>query len=99
MATVYLIHLDRPIRHSRHYLGYCANETLEQRLHRHKTNNGAVLLREANNRGITYNVIRTWNSLDWKSARTLERKLKSWHNSPRLCPICNSKINGDYNHE
>lgn len=89
MATVYLIHLERPISHAKHYLGYTSDDTLQERLQRHKSNRGARLLEVANQQGIDYHVVRTWDNMNWKAARTLERKLKNRHNSPKLCPICN----------
>lgn len=98
MSTVYLIHLDTPIHHARHYLSFCASETLQERLHRHTTGNGARLLNVANQRGITYSVVRTWNSATWKTARALERKLKAQKNGPRLCPVCNPRVKGECNH-
>ena len=37
---IYLIHFDRPLHHARHYLGYCADGTLEVRLIRHRAGRG-----------------------------------------------------------
>lgn len=89
MATVYLIHLDRPIKHSRHYIGYTALESAELRLKRHKQGDGAEFLAYANELGIEYDIARRWEFPDWKSARAFERKLKHYKNAPRYCPICN----------
>jgi hypothetical protein len=39
--TVYLIHLDRPLAHARHYLG--STDDLERRLHEHEQGNGSKM--------------------------------------------------------
>ena len=91
MCTVYLIHLDTAIAHAKHYLGYTAIEDITKRFARHKSGNGARLLQVANERAIDYKIVRMWDCKDAFTARKLERKLKHWHNSPKLCPICNKK--------
>jgi len=84
---VYLIHLDTPIAHAKHYLGFTSD--LDARMQRHRSGNGAKLLKEANRRGIKYNVVRTWKAGSWvAAAKRLETKLKLRKNSPKLCPIC-----------
>ncbi len=90
MSTVYLIHFDRPLGNlnnprgqARHYLGY--SDDLEARLERHREGNGAAIMAAVARAGIDWTVVRTWNG-----DRGLERKLKNRHNSPQLCPICQS---------
>lgn len=92
MGTVYLIHFDKPIGdlanprgQARHYLGYTRGD-LEVRLRRHRNGNGARLMEVIREKGIGWRLVRTW-----PGGRKLERKLKSRHNSPRLCPICHAK--------
>jgi predicted GIY-YIG superfamily endonuclease len=83
--TCYLLHFDKPIspNHTcQHYLGYSDN--LVERLIRHRKGNGARLVQVANERGIKWKLVKIWPDGD----RKLERKLKNWKNSPRLCPIC-----------
>lgn len=82
---VYLIHFARPIsdRHTcQHYIGWTPRSA-DERLADHRSGNGARLTQVANERGIPYEIVRTWDG-----DRTLERRLKNWHNSPELCPIC-----------
>jgi predicted GIY-YIG superfamily endonuclease len=86
--TVYLIHFDEPLGdpdnprgQARHYLGYA--DDLEARLERHRQGNGARIMEVVKERGISWRLARTW-----QGDRTLERKLKNWHNSPKLCPLC-----------
>lgn len=79
--AVYLLHLDTPIAHAKHYLG--SAQDLPARLARHRAGNGARLLEVAHERGITFTLARTWDG-----GRELERRLKRRKNAPRLCPIC-----------
>ena len=86
---VYLIHFDKRYapegrpgdKHAGHYLG--SADDLNARLERHRAGNGARLMQVITEAGITWRVARTW-----EGGRELERKLKNWHNSPKLCPIC-----------
>lgn len=77
----YLLHFERPYRHARHYLGY-AND-IEARLAEHRAGRGARLIEVIVQAGIDFRVARTWDG-----DRTLERRLKRRHASPRLCPLC-----------
>lgn len=85
---VYLLHFSEPLgneRHwARHYLGYAAD--LEARLAEHRRGGGARITEVAVERGIQLILVRSW-----PGGRTTERKLKSQHRHPRLCPLCNSK--------
>lgn len=81
-GTVYLIHFERPLHHARHYLGYTYD--LAGRLESHRAGRGARLLAVLHEIGIGWEVVRTW-----PGGRPLERKLKSQHHTPRLCPLCN----------
>lgn len=91
---IYLIHLDRPLGHAKHYLGYTEAETVTARFQRHKSGYGARLLAAANELGIDYSVVRVW-----EGSKKLERRLKRRKNSPDLCPVCNPygwKKRGNY---
>jgi hypothetical protein len=87
-GVVYLEHLDRPMAHARHYLGWTPYSTPALRHQQHLLSRGARLLQVANERGITYGVVRVW-----LGGRSLERQLKAQHHGPRLCPICNPSRN------
>lgn len=89
MATVYLIHFDAPLKHARHYIGYTALESLDMRINRHKSGNGARILAACNQQGITWKVAKTWEFENAMTARNFEQKLKRQKHAPRLCPICN----------
>ena len=84
--AVYLIHFDRPYHHAAHYLGFC-KDRVEDRLAEHRAGRGARLLQVINDAGIGWRLVRTW-----RGDRKLERRLKRWKKSPRLCPVCNTSI-------
>lgn len=84
---VYLLHFSAPIspRHScQHYLGYAGD--LASRLAEHKAGRGARLTQVALERGITWELARTW-----QGDRALERQLKNRKGARVLCPICNPR--------
>ncbi len=85
---VYLIHFDEPLGdrsnprgQARHYLGY--TEDLDARMEAHRRGNGSAIMRAVSEAGISWRLVRTW-----PGGRDVEKKLKSQHNSPRFCPIC-----------
>lgn len=84
---VYLIHLDRPLAHARHYLG--STDDLERRLHEHEQGNGSKMLAAVARAGITWQLARTW-----PGDRAWERRLKRYKKSKRLCPICSAGAHG-----
>jgi hypothetical protein len=71
-GVVYLEHLDRPMAHARHYLGWTPYTSPALRHQQHRLGRGARLLQVANERGITYSLVRLW-----PGGRSLERKLKA----------------------
>lgn len=85
---VYLIHFDRPFKHARHYLG-STRLTIEERLERHRSGTGAVLLKMLQKEGIGYRVVRIWKAGTEKKDRKLEKKLKRQASNVKKCPVCN----------
>jgi predicted GIY-YIG superfamily endonuclease len=82
MPQCYLIHFSEPYKHAKHYLG--SAEDVYARLQQHRAGQAARLTQVVVEAGIGLELVRTW-----PGGRTLERRLKRQHNSPRLCPICN----------
>jgi predicted GIY-YIG superfamily endonuclease len=80
-VTVYLLHFSAPYHHARHYLG--SAKVLSRRLADHARGAGANIVKVILDAGLTFTVARCWNG-----GRRLERRLKRWHKSPQLCPIC-----------
>jgi hypothetical protein len=91
--TVYLLHFSSLYRHARHYpstslrasLGYASD--LAKRVQQHRNGTGARLPQVCAEHGIDFVVARTW-----EGGRDTERTLKRRKCSPKLCPICNPKI-------
>ena len=81
--TVYLIHFQEPLHHARHYVGFA--DKVNKRLAHHKQGSGARILQVCNERGIGYDLARTWEG----QGRDFERKLKNCKNAARYCPVCN----------
>jgi predicted GIY-YIG superfamily endonuclease len=79
--AVYLIHFDRPYKHSRHYLGWTDN--VDARLERHRAGHGSRLMEVITDAGITWQLARTW-----QGDRRFERWLKNKHGARGFCPIC-----------
>jgi len=80
--TVYLLHFQTNLKHARHYVGYA--QCVAQRIAHHKNGTGARLLAVCNERGIGYDLARTWEG----QGRDFERKLKRCKNAARYCPVC-----------
>jgi hypothetical protein len=80
---IYIVHFEKPYHHARHYLGYCADGALEQRLARHRAGQGSRLMYAIELAGIDFVI-----SLTHPGDRTFERKLKRAKNTPRFCPLC-----------
>jgi predicted GIY-YIG superfamily endonuclease len=92
MAIVYLIHFDAPLGNlantrgqASHYIGYTGS--LKRRLAEHRSGKGARIMAVLLEKGITWQLARTWSN----GTRQIERQLKNRHNAPRLCPICRKK--------
>jgi len=82
--VVYCYHFSRPVSplHTcQHYIGYA--DDLELRDADHRAGRGARLTQVALERGVE--LLLVWAI---PGDRTLERRLKDQHHTPRLCPIC-----------
>lgn len=85
-GLIYLIHFEKPYKHARHYLGWTHEQSLPERLNRHRRGDGAKLLKAAKEAGIRFKVVRTW-----EGTRDDERSLKRLKQTPKLCPVCSPK--------
>lgn len=92
-GTVYLLHFDRPIgdpanphAQAQHYIGWAAN--LNGRLAHHASGTGSRLMAAVSRAGIEWQVARTWEG----ETRNFERKLKNYHKTRQLCPICSGHV-------
>ena len=83
---VYLIHLERPLHHAKHYLG--SSTDVVGRMDAHRRGQGSRLLRAVNGAGIGYQVVRLWRYNSETQARRYEAQLKRQQHNGRLCPVC-----------
>lgn len=86
-GTVYLLHLDPPYKHARHYIGWASPGNLAHRLGHHAAGSGANLLRVVAEAGGTWTVVRTW-----AGGRDLERRIKRRGGAARVCPTCRPEL-------
>jgi hypothetical protein len=84
LGVVYLIHFHTPLGHAGHYIGYCRKGGLDARLAAHLAGCGSRLLAVALERGITWELARTWDRAD----RYWERRLKNCGGAYPVCPVC-----------
>ncbi len=80
-GTIYLLHLNRPYKHAKHYLGWASD--LNSRLAEHERGTGARLLQVAKDAGIGWELARTWDG-----DRSRERQLKNQGGRSRIGPVC-----------
>ena len=85
---VYLLHFDGRLGNpanryaqAQHYIGTAVD--VSARLADHRAGAGAKITAAAVQRGIGFDVVRTW-----PGGRGVERKLKNRKEGPRLCPRC-----------
>lgn len=89
---VYLIHIDPPLAHAKHYLGSTIDVT--KRMRQHVTGNGNPLLKAAVDAGCNLEIVRVWHYPEIEWARRAEAKLKRQQHNGRYCPVCNDNGRG-----
>jgi hypothetical protein len=82
-GIVYILHLDPPYRHARHYTGHAEPGHLAERLAEHGTARGGRLLQVQREAGGSWHLARTL-----PGGRDLERAIKDAQAVPRYCPDC-----------
>jgi predicted GIY-YIG superfamily endonuclease len=85
MGQVYVLHLDRPLEHARHYVGWASN--LEARLAHHAAGTGARLLQVCRERGIGWKL-----AAAMPGTRSDERRMKRNRWATRWCPECGLRL-------
>jgi predicted GIY-YIG superfamily endonuclease len=84
MGYVYLVHLEKPLPGGRHYVGYTSD--LAKRISLHRSGDGAKFLKQANDAGIAWMVVRVWMNADTDK----EKSIKSM-SARIICPVCKAK--------
>lgn len=87
MIGVYVIHLETPLAHARHYIG--SSVDIANRISEHRRGHGSPLLRAATEAGINWYVVNMLVTDNEHEARRLEKKIKGIQHNKRYCPICN----------
>lgn len=84
---VYILHLETPLCHARHYVGFSRDgRTLKERIAHHRDGTARCRFTEVlHERGIGFVLACVFKQGD----RTFERKLKNTNHTARYCPICN----------
>ena len=81
---VYILHLNSPLAHARHYVSWTKDSsTLETRLAHHAAGHGARFTQVCVERGITWQL-----ACVLPGDKTDERALKNKKHTSRYCPIC-----------
>lgn len=87
---VYLIHFNSPVSKystSQHYIG-CSGDVEKRFLQHQMGQNSARIIEVAIERGIGFQLVRTWEGTSEERDWELERRLKKQKNPWRLCPLC-----------
>lgn len=87
IGTIYLLHFSSRVSDghtTQHYMGWARD--LKGRVRHHKNGTGARLTQVAVERGISMEVVRTW-----EGTRDDERRLKNGKRGTRLCPVCSGR--------
>ena len=79
---VYLVHMQLPLRHAQHYIGYA--DDIARRIQDHLDQIGTPILKAASRAGIVWEVARIWPHQD----RAFERSLKQAKQTRQFCPVC-----------
>lgn len=86
VGQVYLLHLDRPMVHAAHYVGWTRD--LKGRIAHHRNGTGARFTQVAKERGIGFTIAKVEDGV----TRERERKLKNMGGLGRNCPICQGRL-------
>ena len=82
VSGVYVIHLEQPLGHARHYIGYADN--IARRVQEHLDCRGGRLLCAAVRKDIPFEVVRIYPG----EGRSFEKRLKLSKVGGRYCPVC-----------
>ena len=83
---IYVLHIDPPLHHARHYVGWTKDGDVERRVHEHLTQTGShpsKLIGAALAAGRTVTLAGTL-----PGDRKEERRLKKRGGASRFCPMC-----------
>lgn len=84
--AVYVLHIEPPYRHARHYIGFTRGAVLD-RYAVHMEGRGSPLIRAAVAAGHSVTVAHAWSC----GNRRFERHLKNRKDANRWCKLCAEK--------
>lgn len=82
--TVYVLHIDPPHRHARHYVGYTPDPDPARRIDEHLNGMGSPLIKAALAAGCTVAVAYVFDGAE----RDFEHNLKKRKDVRQWCPLC-----------
>jgi predicted GIY-YIG superfamily endonuclease len=84
--TVYVLHIEPPFKHARHYIGYTPDKSAERRVNEHLScsGKGSPLIRYAVQAGCTITVAHVYKG----ATRQVEAWLKARRDTRKWCPCC-----------
>lgn len=88
---IYILHIDPPLHHAKHYVGFTKDKTVDRRVNEHLTQSGrrpSKLVGAALLAGRTVTLAATLDG-----DRALERRLKARKNAAAFCEICRPAYN------
>jgi hypothetical protein len=88
---IYILHIDPPLKHARHYVGWTKDDDVSRRVAEHLNQTGSrpsKLVGAALRAGCVVTLAGTL-----EGDRTTERKLKARGGAMSYCPLCRAKYN------
>ncbi|MBD3387428.1 MAG: hypothetical protein GF414_00605 [Candidatus Altiarchaeales archaeon] len=85
---VYVIHLNRPFRHAKHYIGYTTDIVRRMTHHSLGHRDSSHFMKAVCRAGIRWSVTMVQSFEDAKEAVCFEKKLKRDKRSSLHCPLC-----------
>lgn len=87
-SCVYLLHLDQPYCHARHYLGWSNQLLTRLREHVAGGSRSTALLQAVAEEHIGWRLVRLWRFPSVGEGLRFEARLKRQHASHLVCPVC-----------
>lgn len=84
MPCVYLLHIDPPLGHARHYVGFSTDDDPCRRVEMHRKGAGSKMLRAAVRSGRKLTLVHFWTGAD----RKFEAWLHKRRDASKWCPSC-----------
>jgi hypothetical protein len=89
--VIYILHIDPPLKHARHYVGWTKDADVSRRVNEHLTQTGgrpSKLIGAALAAGRTVTLAGTL-----EGDRDFERRLKARGSAVKYCPLCRPAYN------